>query len=194
MYEDENQQLDTMEELIEEYFENKQVTAKNGDIGIILTKDNKVTRVFELKDGIWIESTNEIEYRNIITSEDYREKYITSPESLADTIGFIEWFDNTKERVFIIKIKKTTNERERGARVKDITIKELIKHINDILGEQKYNIINIKDYKIETKDKISVVIELLLREFNDTNKNDKIWYLNNEQGILNKIVTLSRKN
>lgn len=192
--EEEAQEVDTMEALIEEYFETKQVTAKNGDIGIILTKDNKVTRVFVLRDGVWIESENEIEYRNIMFSRDYIDNYVTPPESLANTIGFTEWFENDRERLFIMKIKKTTNTRERGARIKDISIKELIKHINDILGEPKYNTINIKDYKTDTKEKLSVLLEIVLREFNDTNKNDKHWYLNNEQGIINKIVTLSKKN
>jgi hypothetical protein len=180
--------------LIADYFEDKQATAKNGDVGIILTKDNKITRVFVLKEGVWIESENEIEYRNILISEDYRNNYIVTPELLADTIGFTEWFDNTKERVFIFKVKKLTNDRERGARIKDISIKELIKLINDILGEPKYNAVNIKDYKTNTKERLSVLIELILREYNDTNKNDKHWYLNNEQGIINKIVTLSKKN
>jgi hypothetical protein len=86
-----------------------------------------------------------------------------------------------------------TNNRERGARIKDISIKELIKLINDILGEQKYNAVNIKDYKINTKEKLSVLIEIILREYNDTNKDDYRWYLNNEQGIINKIVTLFKE-
>jgi hypothetical protein len=192
--EEETKELYSMEELIADYFEDKQATAKNGDVGIILTKDNKITRVFVLKEGVWIESENEIEYRNILISEDYRNNYIVTPELLADTIGFTEWFDNTKERVFIFKVKKLTNDRERGARIKDISIKELIKLINDILGEPKYNAVNIKDYKTNTKERLSVLIELILREYNDTNKNDKHWYLNNEQGIINKIVTLSKKN
>ena len=205
-FEEEEQELDTMEELIENYFEEKQILAKNGDVGIVLTKDNKNTRVFVLhpsslvlakegvKQGVWVESDNEVEYRNIIMSEDYKNNYVTSPELLADTIGFTEWLDNTKERVFIFKVKKMTNNRERGARIKDISIKELIKLINDILGEPKYNAVNIKDYKINTKEKLSVLLEIILREFNDTNKNDYRWYLNNEQGIINKIVTLSKKN
>lgn len=192
--EEEKQELDTMEALIVEHFEDKMMTAKNGDVGIILTKDNKTTRAFVLRDGVWTESNNEIEYKPLLQSSDYNDIYVTPPELIADTIGFTEWFKNDREETFIMKVKKTTNSRTRGARLTDISLKKLILHINDVLGETKYNIINIRDYLISSKEKLEVLLEIILREYNDTNKNDKHWYLNNEQGIINKIVTLSKKN
>ena len=192
--EEEKQELDTMEVLIVEYFEDKMMTAKNGDVGIILTKDNKTTRAFVLSDGVWRESNNEIEYKPLLQSSDYNDIYVTPPELLADTIGFTEWFKNDREEMFVMKVKKTTNSRTRGARLTDISLKKLISHINDVLGETKYNIINIRDYLISSKEKLEVLLEIILREYNDTNKNDKHWYLNNEQGIINKIITLSKKN
>jgi hypothetical protein len=192
--EEEKQELDTMEALIVEHFEDKMMTAKNGDVGIILTKDNKTTRAFVLRDGVWTESNNEIEYKPLLQSSDYNDIYVTPPELLADTIGFTEWFKNDREEMFVMKVKKTTNSRTRGARLTDISLKKLISHINDVLGETKYNIINIRDYLISSKEKLEVLLEIILREYNDTNKNDKHWYLNNEQGIINKIITLSKKN
>jgi hypothetical protein len=170
------------------------MTAKNGDVGIILTKDNKTTRAFVLRDGVWTESNNEIEYKPLLQSSDYNDIYVTPPELIADTIGFTEWFKNDREETFIMKVKKTTNSRTRGARLTDISLKKLISHINDVLGETKYNIINIRDYLISSKEKLEVLLEIILRDYNDRNKNDKHWYLNNEQGIINKIVTLSKKN
>ena len=61
----------------------------------------------------------------------------------------------------------------------------LLPILNDVVGEpNKYNTISVKEYKLNSA-RISVLIEILMREFNDTKK-ENVWYLSNEQAIINK--------
>ena len=41
---------------------------------------------------------------------------------------------------------------------------------------------------------MAVVLEILLRYFNETYKNGKVWFLTNEEMIINKIYKYEKKN
>ena len=86
--------------------------------------------------------------------------------------------------------------------------KEIIKQLNDILGNQDYILDNIKEDEGKSKskvlckldnikygkNKIVVLLEILMRFFQDENKQGKIWFLSNEKMLINKIYDFQKKN
>jgi hypothetical protein len=57
-----------------------------------------------------------------------------------------------------------------------------------------YTVENVKTFFGEGKNRLAVVLECLIREFQWEKKEDKIWLLSNEQVLLNGILKYSRKN
>jgi hypothetical protein len=174
-----------VERLVYSYFEDRLVTADNGDIGISLTTDNKSTRIYHQSDNDWVEAPY-VESSNIIRSKDYAKKYVRK-QRLNDVIGFTAWFEEgTRTREYVFKTKYLTAKRnQKGLRMSNALRGYTLPRLNAIVGEpNKYKAIN--KFNIDTLSKISVLTEVLTREFNDSKK-EKVWYLNNEQAIINKV-------
>jgi len=108
-------------------------------------------------------------------------------QKLNDVIGFTSWFEEgTRTREYVFKTKYLSAKRnQKGLRMSNALRGYTLPRLNAIVGEpNKYKTVN--KYKIDTLSKISVLTEVLTREFNDSKK-EKVWYLNNEQAIINKI-------
>jgi len=184
-----------LEVLIKEYFDDKIITANNGDIGIPLSSDHKTTKIYvqDVQDGDknkWKEAEY-IASKNIITSTNYIKKNIFNKNTLNDIIGFMEWTENQQEYVFKIRdLSDSVN--KKGARVNQAQIKDIITKLNAILGKKMYDMDNIKDYIGEGKHKLVVLIEIIIREMQSKKQDNKTWFLSNEQMIINEISKYTR--
>jgi hypothetical protein len=184
-----------IEKLIRMYFDANIITADNGDMGISLTTDNKSTRIYHPSPDGWVEAQY-VETANIIRSRDYRTKYVFRKQILNDVIGFTAWFEKgTRKREYVFKTKYKNAERNKLGRVTCSALAEYTRPIlNSLVGEpNKYNAKSVKEYKINTTMKICVLMEVLMREFNDT-KREKVWYLNNERVLINGIYEMDAEN
>jgi hypothetical protein len=183
-----------VETYIKEYFNDRMVVTEKGLIGMILSEDNKVTNVFiqsEKNPKIW-EKAEFTDANTIIRSKSYSEKYIFNKERLNVVIGFMAWVENQNEYVFKIRdLNDSVN--KKGARINQALMKDIIVKINTIIGTPFYTNENVKKFFGEGKNRLVVIIEILLRNYQETHKNNKIWFLNNEQILVNGILNYTLK-
>jgi hypothetical protein len=182
------------ETLVKDYFDGRIITAPTGEIGIILCKDNsEIYKVYsQVADSgklSW-DIAEHVTSERIIRSSDFKHKYVLNKAALNDTIGFVSWWEGHEEYVFKIRDLKDSGSKV-GRRADQYEIKDIIIYINQILGENTYNIKNTIEFLGEGKNKLVVLVEILLREYNNV-KSDKIWYLNNEQFTINKISNFTK--
>jgi hypothetical protein len=184
---------DNLEVMIKEYFDEKIITAESGDIGIPLSYDNKTTKIYIQKENYKWEIAEFVESTNVIRSSEYRNKNIFNKENLNDIIGFMEWAETQQEYVFKIR-DLTDSVNKKGARVSQAQIKDIITKLNTVLGNSMYDINNIKEYMGEGKNRLVVLIEIIIREMQDKKQDNKTWFLTNEQMIINGVSKYTRKN
>ena len=179
--------------LIQEYLNARIVVAADGTMGIVIGQDSLETRIYVFSSDKWIEAPF-VEKNALLSSADYQRKYKVALDSLSDLIGFISWFDSTRTREYVFKtrILNDSHVNKVGARVIQAQSKDIIKNLNTVLGEPKYNIKNIKAYDLETKLKLAVLFEIVVRKVSDDRKDGKVWFLNNEQMIENQVSGYSR--
>lgn len=175
---------------IKEYFDERIVISDTGLVGITLSEANNPVKIYVQKNGIWKEA--EFTDTNILLrSKNYSEKYIFNKNKLNQIIGFMSWVDSQNEYVFKIRdLNDSVN--KRGARVSQALSKDLISKLNYILGEPIYSTEDIKKTFGEGKNRLAVILECLIREFQKEKKLDKIWFLTNEHVILNGILNYTR--
>ena len=179
---------------VRDYFDERMVTDKrSGAIGYLLCKDNtetfKVYSQVDVEGKLRWEIADHTTSDNVLRSDEFKQKYIFNKASLNDLIGIVAWWEGHDEYVF--KTRDLNDSVKVGAKVSQAQIKNIITKINKILGETVYTIVNYIDYMGEGKTKLVVLFEILLREFNETKK-DHIWFLSNEQVIVNRINNYSR--
>ena len=180
---------------IEQYFELRVLKEKR-KMGIVMNKDN----VWELyvaelqsnsKNG---SSNNDIEWKEG-EQEDYTffnkqliEKYIINMKNLNEVVGFINYF---KHNQIIFKTKNILQERNnKGAACNQAQKADIIKRLNKINEEHSTFIYNKNtDYY---RFSLCVILEILLRYYNDKRINNKIYFLTPEESIINNIEKFSR--
>jgi len=144
--------------------------------GIILLKDNN--RYLLIKgDEMWIKGESE-DYSDLSPEI---EKLILPLQSYNRYVGFV---GNFKNQYNIFKIKDMEDKRGKGARCDQSGKSDTYGIINYILGENKYTSENTKGKK---KIEFCVIQELLLRFYNKINKDNKVWFLNQQEAIINSI-------
>ena len=190
IYSSESKPIENINTYIKEYFDNRIVISEMGMMGITLSDGDNTPKIFVQKNGKW----NEAEYTEsniILRCKDYSEKYIFNKSNLNQNIGFMSWVGSQDEYVFKIRdLNDSVN--KRGARVSQALSKDLISKINGILGEPIYTIENIKTKFGEGKNRLSVILEILIREFQNNQKDNKIWFLTNEQVLMNGILKYTK--
>ncbi len=151
---------------------------KNKEIsGILLQKQGK-QKLLILKDENWSDA-QESDYSDLASQI---QKLVDNViENLNDIIGFIS---NFKDEEMVFKTKDLKIKRSKGARCDQAGKKGnngVLKTLNKIIGEDKYNEENTKFiYALE----LCVLEELTLRYYNKINHNKKIWFLGPEQASL----------
>ena len=174
--------------IIEKYFKDKRITAKDGTIGIVLRREDKPYIFYtQNESGKWEPVTNYSVISKFMNSPDYTSKYIIDKRRLNRLFGFMSWIPAIDESIFKIRdLESTVN--TIGARVDQAQVKDIIAKLNAIVRNNTiYTSDNIKDiqnektYIGEGKRKMVVILEMILRY---NNENDTI-KLNEDKAKLN---------
>jgi len=184
-----------VETYIKEYFNERLVVSESGIIGMVLSEDNKTTQIYvqsKSQDKVVWEKAEFTNVNVLIRSKSYSEKFIFNKAKLNDIIGFMSWVENQNEYVFKIRdLNDSVN--KKGARASQAIMKDIILKINAVLDAPFYTNENVKEFFGEGKNRLVVIIEILMRDFQENSKNQKIWFLNNEQILINGILNYTRK-
>lgn len=185
-----NKKLNHLEKDIKEYFDERIIISDkdHNNYGILMSEDNKNIDVFVFNDDGWVKSDFS-ESQQLLSSKTNL-KNIILKNKLNEFIGFFEYNKSSEEYMFKIRdLKDSVN--KKGARVINMVNKDIIVKLNEVIGENKYNAENIQDVlKSARKDsrlKMSILLEMIIRNYEDKKKDGKIWFINNEQMIFNKM-------
>jgi hypothetical protein len=152
------------------------ILQSKGISGIILSKENKQYLLVK-GDEKWIKGESE-DYSDL--SQEI-EKLVLPITSYNRYIGFI---GNFKNEYKIFKVKDMEDKRGKGARCDQSGKSDTYGIINYILDVNKYTSENTKGRK---KIEFCVIQELLLRFYNNIKKDNKVWFLNQQEAVVNKI-------
>jgi len=195
-----------MENLIHQYFEEKMVVnAEKGKRGVVLVNQEDELHIYLAPDWIEIDT---VEYKQFQT--DLMSKFVLTDaqrQTYNDTVGFMTLF---KDRDIVFKTKTmTTNKNNRGVYCEIVGKQDVMKRINTLLGNTVYDEKFITKYiTVEKRNKgtitqklaengiykqgLCVILEILLRYYNEKAVNGKIWFLDLEKAKINKFVDYKR--
>jgi hypothetical protein len=216
LFKDDSKSNLNIEKIIKEYFNEKLVTRIENnvkDTGILLT-DNKLNKTYNKIDwNIYVQDRerplmwNQIDKQDIAQFKQSVLKFVIDMPNRRrynNIIGFINLFKND-EVVFKTKDLKETKG-NKGAYCQNAGKKDIINRINMILDTPVYNDEFVRK-KIVTKVKrndgyiynkefengiykygLCVILEMVMRYYNEINKDNKIWFLDLEKSIINDVV------
>ena len=125
-------------------------------------------------------------------SQDYNlfldtiKKYIVPTSKINKIVGFVAEF---KKSEMVFKVKDLSQKRNNnGARIDSAGKADIIKLLNQIVGEEKYTSENTDEEF--SKIGLCVVLELIMRKYTDTQHNGLVYYLTPEQSVLVNIARL----
>ena len=188
-----------LEDKIKKYLEESVIHTSKNIIGILLF-DNNIDKIYILSStNKWILATP-LQKEQILLSIKTDSRFIINKSKINTLIGYISY--DTKYG-YSFKLKNNELKRHTGASCDQMNKDKKIQILNTIIGYEKY-----KKYGKEDKDKLKKgktddkiigdttgmikeqmcsLIEFLMRYYTLTQKDDKIWFLNNDKYILNKI-------
>jgi hypothetical protein len=108
-------------------------------------------------------------------------------------VGFLGYTKQINGIIF--KTKNLKSSRDTGARCDEAGKKKIIIVLNEILGEEKFtneNTKQVKEKNIVIKEtigqiEICVLLEFILRYFNEIEKNNKKWFITPEYALFHKM-------
>ena len=173
--------------IIKKYFDDKLLEVGNTKAIILAYKDK--TKMFIQSNEmltLWNESEKQSDkerFQQAIMNRFLISGNAANVHKYNSYIGFMQLFRDTGEITF--KIKDMTQKRNnKGSRIDRLRKNEIIVFFNEVLGSQQYN--NENTEKI-LKMSMCVMVEIVLRYYNEINKNGKIWFLNSERANINSI-------
>ena len=174
------------EELIQQYLD-KRIVRSGNYWGIVLMKDD-ILKIFTKSENNELVEVDADDYQLFVKD---LVRFDVKKNTLNNMVGFVNLFtskkSNQKEMVF--KIKDLTQKRNNtGARADDAGKEKIIKFLNIILEENKYNDENTE--KI-TQIGLCVILEFIMRRLNMINNKGKVFFLNPEQTAITQIVKFS---
>ena len=187
LYNDANNILNGSTELVIKQYLDKRIVRSGDYFGIVLMKDDILKIFTKSENNEW----------NEVDTDDYQlfvkdlVRFDVKKNTLNNIVGFVNLFtskkSNQKEMVF--KIKDLTQKRNNtGARADDAGKEKIIKFLNIILEENKYNDENTE--KI-TQIGLCAILEFIMRRLNVVNNKGKTFFLNPEQTAITQIVKFS---
>jgi hypothetical protein len=185
-----------IETQIKAYFDMKLL--RNGSqTGIILIYENDENTTFKIyvqdqtNSGVWNE-INALEYGNFKTS---LTQFISNINTYNDIIGFMSVFKNNK---VVFKTKNMTDKRNnKGAYCENAGKRDIIARLNEVIGSTVYNeddlnkdieMNGVKMPNIIFKNGLCVMMEILMRYYDDAKRLNKKWFFNPENALLNRIL------
>lgn len=176
-----------VEGLAKDYLDKKIITA-NSKTGILLTRDNgyKIYIQSAANSTAWTEAESE-EIRMYAESGALG-KFIVNPASYPRMISFINLFKN---REMVFKVKDTEQKwGNKGARVDDAGKGDIIKIVNFLVGNAAYTEENTATI---LKIGLCVMLEMLARRKMEKKVDNKTWFLDPEQTVINKVTEYTKK-
>jgi hypothetical protein len=181
-------QENSIENLIKTHFNNRIITINKGNISryLLFYNNNKKTSPETIlsyhndsKEWIEVDSEDKIE---ILSYDIIKNAWLIDSEKLNDIIGFIEYENKNKYMVFKTKNNKLL--RNKGARCDEAGKIKTINILNLIVGNDKYNKKNTSNLN---QIDLCILQEIILRYYQLINKNNKIWFINPDIALFNKI-------
>ena len=179
---------DSFEFLVKDYFIKNSITIKihkQSMTCILLCNesipDSASIFTFNNIDNKWSEAEPE-DKNEILLNEDIRNAWIINKNNLNKIIGFISTDNKNKNKVF--KTKDISIKRNSGARCDEAGKTKTIKLLNDIVGTEWLTKENTK--KLVQID-LCIIEEIFLRYLNKNKSDKKIWFLNSNIAVFNKI-------
>jgi hypothetical protein len=181
-------QENSIENLIKTHFNNRIITINKGNISryLLFYNNNKKTSPETIlsyhndsKEWIEVDSEDKIE---ILSYDIIKNAWLIDSEKLNDIIGFIEYENKNKYMVFKTKNNKLL--RNKGARCDEAGKIKTINILNLIVGNDKYNKKNTSNFN---QIDLCILQEIILRYYQLINKNNKIWFINPDIALFNKI-------
>ena len=196
LYNGENATLLDVERKIKAYLDTKIMRAGSRTSILFMIDDNEkpsfkifVQDVADL--GVWTE----------LSSTDYGpfmpelSKYIVNVNNYNDIIGFMSSFKNNK---IVFKTKKLTDKRNnKGAYCENAGKSDIIMRLNEIAGSPIYSetkinqdivVAGVKQSNIIFKNGLCVMMEILLRYYDEKKQRGSRWFFNPEEAIMNRIA------
>lgn len=176
--------LDSFVETVKQYFDNFLIKSADKKMtAIVLAKDNTESTIFVNNNNEW----KQAEYTDLtkLKSAEKKEKYPVN-----HVFGFISWIDDS----FSFKIRDVNEKRNtKGARMSQASANTVVRIINRIIGDTSYSMESVtdnekgksmikfvKDNTLYSKNKMVVILELILRHYENIHKDKKSWILTNE--------------
>ena len=168
--------------IMKKYFDDKLIEV-GGTKAIILAYKDKTKMYIQSNEllTLWNESEKQSDKEKFQQAK--INKFLISGNTVNTYIGFMQLFRDTDEITF--KIKDMTQKRNnKGSRIDRLGKNDIITFFNKILNNQQYNNINTETI---LKLGLCVMVEIVMRYYNEIQKNGKVWFLNNERAIINNI-------
>jgi hypothetical protein len=196
LYNDENHTLLDVEQKIKAHLDTKFMRA-GSQTGILFMLDDNEKSTFK----IFVQDAVDLGVWNELPSTDYAlfkpelSKYIVNVRNYNDIIGFMSSFKNNK---IVFKTKKLTDKRNnKGAYCENAGKSDIITRLNEITGSPIYSetkinqdivVDGIKLSNIIFKNGLCVMMEILLRYYDEKKHLSQRWFFNPEEAILNRIA------
>ena len=198
--------LDSLEEesfdwLVKSYFDKISIKTKT-DYYIFFYKLNKII-ILKLEKSVgedvlmkWVE----LEPEDRIEFTKYQEtlSYLAfDKKNYNKIVGFLGYDKQNKNLVF--KTKNLNSSRDTGARCDESGKKNTIIILNEILGEEVFTNENTKQIKEKNnivkeatgQTELCILLEFILRYFNEIKKDNKKWFLSPELALFHKLYKLN---
>jgi hypothetical protein len=173
------------ESAMKSYFQTRMMvnTARN-KMGILIQNGDH--------EELWMRSYTNTSEWILGESQDYNlflndiKKYIVPVSKINKIVGFVSEFKKTE---MVFKVKDLAQKRNNnGARIDSAGKADVIKLLNQVVGEEKYTSENTDEEF--SKIGLCVVLELIMRKYTDTQRNGLVYYLTPEQSVLVNIARI----
>ena len=186
-----------LENKIKLYLEKNIINTSKNLVGIILFENN-IEKIYILNsDSKWIIATP-IQKEQILLTIKTNSLFIIDKFKINTLMGYISY---DIKYGYTFKIKNTDLKRHTGASCDQMNKDKKTQILNTLVGYEKYkkydndknkkNNLKIEKREGDTtgmiKEQMCSLIEFIMRYYTLTKKDDKIWFLNNDKYILNKI-------
>ena len=172
--------LSETQKMIKTYYDSR-IMENKGVTGIVCLKDNKPLLLVKDANG-WTTGQQE-DYTDL--SSEFNKVIIKPITTFSKYVGFIGDFKNEYN---IFKVKNMADPRSKGSRCDQSGKSNATKLLNSIIDETKYTPVNTKS---RNKLEFCVLQEMYLRFYNKVKKNEKRWFLNPSEMIINNIEKVS---
>jgi hypothetical protein len=188
--------LTEIERAIKSYLDKEIVTYKNKSGIVLVNLKGWELYIQSSEDPSKWELAQPEDVRNFEISQTLSSTFKKDTKFYSNIIGFIDMFRNSKEMVFRIK-DLSQMQNNTGTRINGQTPGkgDIIKRLNSIVydGEiMEDHMYSLKKSKEIMQQGLCVIVEMLLRNRTEGKYKNKIWFLNPQQAMYNKVSKFRR--